>query len=276
VGDQAEREESHLIDELQAEIEQLKEETSIRDSTINHFFSVLNEIESNLAIVREREGIITKDAFRSPELQSDVRERINNDIKLINDLMVKNRQSLRNLSNLLEQSNLKIEEFTRRLELTHQLLEERDSVIMDLKKRLAQLDFSIQVLNATIDTLSWERERLQHELDRQTEQLNTCWYAYGTRKELIENQIILRTGGFLGIGRTYQLMDNFNERYFTRIDMTQTNRIPLYSNKATILTPHPTDSYTLTENEQGIIQELFITDEQQFWSTSRYLVILTN
>ena len=69
------------------------------------------------------------------------------------------------------------------------------------------------------------------------------------------------------------LQSSFNKEYFTKIDIRVDKEIKLYSSSAKILTSHPASAYTLQRdaNKQYVLR---ITDPQQFWSTSKYLVVL--
>lgn len=69
------------------------------------------------------------------------------------------------------------------------------------------------------------------------------------------------------------LRSNFNRDYFTKIDIRVDKEIKLYSRSAKMLTSHPAGSYTLERNanKQYVLR---ITNPQQFWSTSKYLVVL--
>jgi hypothetical protein len=270
---QAEKKE---IENLKQEIVNLKAESFAKDSAINEFFKMLNEIEANLAIIKEKEQIISKRAALGQEMLPDSRERINNDINLINELMIKNRQSIRYLSNQVKGANFKIEEFEKRLQQTGTMLQTKDMEINSLKEQLVKLDFSLEVLNATLDTLSREKQILIEEVHRQTQELNAAWYAYGTKKELIENHIVEKTGGFLGLGKSLQLKSDFNTIYFTQIDISSTQSIPLFAKKPTMITPHPKDSYRFVENENGIVERLDISNPKSFWGSSKYLVIEVN
>lgn len=262
------------IEMLKQKVEQLQQENITKDSTINQFFQVLNEIEDNLAIIKEKERIIAKNAAMGNELKGHVRDRINEDIQLINELMAKNKQSIRGLSQQIKDSNIKAKELMERIDQTSRMLEERDVEISLLKERLTQLNFSVEVLNAAIDTLSREKELLIKEVENKIDLLNMAWYSYGTKKELTDNAIIEKAGGFLGLGKTIKLRSDFNEDYFTKIDITQTASVPLFAKKATLITSHPTGSYSFVENEAKIIEKLEITDVEKFWSASKYLVIL--
>jgi ABC-type Zn uptake system ZnuABC Zn-binding protein ZnuA len=69
------------------------------------------------------------------------------------------------------------------------------------------------------------------------------------------------------------LQSNFNKEYFTKIDIRVDKEIKLYSRDAEIMTAHPASSYTLQRdaNKQYVLR---ITNPDQFWSTSKYLVVL--
>ncbi len=261
------------VDSLKEQILALQAESYAKDSTINEFFRVLNEIEANLIVIKQKEQIITKQTLTSNELRADAKARINQDINLINELMSKNRQSIRYLNDQVKSSNFRIEEFEKRLIMASEILSSRDEEIDALRDRLSKLDFSIGVLYATLDTLSKEKHELIAEVNRQTQTLNTAWYAYGTKNELMENHIVERTGGFLGFGRTLKIKPDFNPSYFTRIDITSNTIIPLYTKKVNLLSTHPSGSYLLNLNAHGIIERLEIVDYEAFWSSTRYLVI---
>ena len=65
---------------------------------------------------------------------------------------------------------------------------------------------------------------------------------------------------------------DFNKDYFTRIDLRVTKTIKLYSKSAKLMTNHPEGSYSLEKDAQGQYV-LRITNPQNFWSVSKYLVI---
>ena len=105
-----------------------------------------------------------------------------------------------------------------------------------------------------------------------TEKLNTAYYAFGTKKELIEKGVISKEGGFIGIGKTSKVKDDFNKEYFTKIDITNTNSINIGAKKAKILSTHPTSSYKLIGEK--MVEKIEITNAEEFWSSSKYLVVI--
>lgn len=266
--------EKKQIELLTKENNALRAESQSKDSTINGFFQMLNEIESNLAQIKIKENYISKNTTSGTELNQDTREQINEDIKIINELMAKNKRSIIYLSNKLKESNLKVAEFEKLIAQTNQTIQERDAEISVLKDKLTQMDFSVAILNAKVDTLNTEKAQLTETVNKQVETINTAYYAFGTQKELIDNRIIDKTGGFLGLGKTSKLKNDFNIDYFTKADITQLTSLPLSGKKVKVITVHPTDSYKLITNESGVVEKIEILDANKFWSASKYLVII--
>jgi chromosome segregation ATPase len=266
--------EKKQIELLTKENQALRSETRAKDSTINGFFQMLNEIESNLAQIKEKERIISKNTTAGTELKQDVRDQINEDIKTINDLMAKNKRSIQYLNNKLKESNLKSVELEKMIAQANQTIQERDAEISVLKDKLTQMNFSITVLNAQVDTLNTQKAQLTETVSKQVETINTAYYAFGTKKELELNKIIDKTGGFLGLGKTSKLKDDFDKTYFTKADISTLTTVQLSAKKAKIITVHPTDSYKLVVNQEGIFERIEILDATKFWSASKYLVII--
>ncbi|MCB8963771.1 MAG: hypothetical protein H6536_01855 [Bacteroidales bacterium] len=265
--------EKHQIDLLTKENEALRNEAKTKDSTINQFFLLLNEIEENLTEIKIKQQVISQNAIQDGELKNDVREQIDQDIQTINELMDRNRKTISYLNRKLKESNLKVAEFERMLSQTMQQIEQKDAEIADLKDKLATLNFSIETLNAKVDTLTEDNIELTLKVTQQTETINSAWYAFGTRKELLEHKIVDKTGGFLGLGKTTRMKADFDNSYFTKIDIAKTQSINLFVKKAKLVTTHPSTAYNLVLAANGTVEKLEITDPEKFWAASKYLVI---
>jgi chromosome segregation ATPase len=274
VASSCKEKEKKQIELLTKENQALRSESQAKDSTINGYFQMLNEIESNLTLIKEKENIISKNTTAGNELKKDIRDQINEDIKTINELMAKNKRSIQYLNSKLKESNLKITELEKMIIQTNQTIQERDAEISVLKDKLTQMDFSITILNAKVDTLNTEKAQLTETVNKQVETINTAYYAFGTKKELELNKIIDKTGGFLGLGKTSKLKDDFDKTYFTKVDITKLTSIPLSAKTVKVITVHPTDSYQLVTNQAGVVEKIEIQDASKFWSASKYLVIV--
>lgn len=237
-----------------------------KDSAIASFLSSFNEIQENLDQIKEKEKIIsvkTKDA----ELQKSEKEKIVEGIQEIYDLMTKNKKALASMSKKLKSANVKIAELEKTIERLTAQLTEKDTEITALKDKLEKLNVELTALTANYQESVKESEG-------KTDQLNTAFYVFGTSKELITQGVLTKEGGFVGIGKIAKLKADFNKDYFTKIDITQTTSITLGSKKAKLITSHPSGSYKFEGEEGKKVEKLNITNPQEFWGTSKYLVIV--
>lgn len=244
----------------------LKEQSAQKDSEINSFIQSFNEIQANLDQIKEREKMVannTKDA----ELQKTKQQQIADDINAINELLAKNKQKITSLNKKLKKANLKIEELEKMIERLGKQLEEKDSEIANLQDQLEKA-------NVAYKTLFVEYNEKLGEIENQTNKLNTAYYAFGTIKELKEKGVVTKEGGFIGLGKGMKLKEDFNKDYFTKIDIAETKSIVLACKKAKLITNHPSSSYSF-DGTDGKIKGITITNSEDFWSNSKYLVIAT-
>jgi len=237
-----------------------------QDSSIQSFILGFNEIQENLDVIKEKEKIVTENS-KNAEMRKSKEDQIVADIQAIYDAMNKNKQRLAQMKNKLNSSNTKnaeLEKFITRLTAS---IEEKDAQINTLKSDLEHLNVEMTNLNTTY------QEELQAS-GAKTEKLNTAYYAFGTAKELIKNNVLTKEGGFIGLGKSQKVKEDFNKEYFTKIDITSVNVIPLGAKKAKLITTHPAGSYKI-EGADGKAEKLTITDPESFWGTSKYLVIVT-
>ena len=131
------------LEKLKAEKEAIAKEAASKDSTINSFMESLNEIEDNLREVKQKEGSIKTSATSGAELQGTAKDRINQDINDINEIMEENKQKLINLQSKLKKSNIKISQFEKTIERMTEQLAEKDKEIGTLKEQLAAQNIQI-------------------------------------------------------------------------------------------------------------------------------------
>ncbi|HSV88983.1 MAG TPA: hypothetical protein VLH61_10110 [Bacteroidales bacterium] len=256
---------------LQQEKLALQEQLETQEESINEFLSAINQIEENLALIREKERAISQGARENLERQDGQMERINDDIRLIGELMQQNRQLISRLNRDLRGSNLRIGEFEKRVAELNERIVQKESEIAALQEELSRMNLRVDYLTSTIDTLQLAAQERVRFINAQTAEMNTAFYTMGSRRELLEWGVIIRQGGFLGIGRTNRLHPEVEQVHFARIDQTQVREITIAGTNPNLITPHPEGSWEyLTENG---ITSLVILDPSKFWSTSRYLVI---
>ncbi len=261
------------IDNLNATIDTLELNIIHRDNTVNDFFDSFNQIQENLDKIKEKENILTISTDLNPEPNATEQERIHQDIELINSLLENNRQTIAKLKSRLKSSNIKIVELQKTVEKLQKMILDKDAEIKSLYEHLENLNIKIVGLNSNIDSLNIESENKDIVIGLKDDEINTAFYVYGTKKELLEHQVITKEGGFVGLGKILKLQRDFNKDYFTQVNIREVNKIELYTKKAKLITSHPSNSYKFEMNGETVAS-IIITDSKAFWETSKYLVIV--
>jgi hypothetical protein len=259
------------LDSLAMINHQLQTDAESKDSSINSYMLSLNEIESTLTTIKEKQQVLSKN--KNIERQGSRQDQIVEDIKLIAELMNKNRTELASLKGRFKKQGVKIKELEKMIDNLTAKLSQQDSAIAFLQDSLGRVNSNLKVAFEQYNTKVGE-------LDEQTKKLHTAYYTIGTYKELKEHGIITKEGGLLGIGRTQGLSNDFKKDYFTKIDITQTTSIPINNAEIKVLTKHPSASYSFAKNEKSKndkdkkVQSITISNPDDFWSTSKYLVVV--
>lgn len=246
-----------------------------KDSTINDFIESLNAIEENLDIIKEKEKII---AVNSENPNQSQKQKIASDLSSINNLLEQNKTKIEDLESKLNNSwyqNSKLRKLTDRLKTE---LEAKEGEINVLNDKVAKLNIEVENLNGQVNELSGtvmalntENESKAKVIENKTTELNTAYYVFGTSRELQEKHIITKDGGFIGIGKTAVLNEDFNASEFKKIDITKVTSIPVTGKKISLVTSHPSNSYKVEGVET--VEGITILDPVEFWKSSKYLVI---
>ena len=253
------------IAELEAEKLEANGNLESKEAIIVDFMGSMNEIEANLATIKERENIITARFDNgNVEMDDNMKDQIMGDIDLINNLLLENKNKMSSLNSKLKKSNIKIAELEEMIERLAYQIQEKDAEIADLHTQLAEANKQLMVLFE-------EYNNRIEELGNKEDELNTAYYCYGSSKELREQGVISKEGGFIGIGKTEKLSDDFNKDYFTQVDVSLINEIEIMSEKIKIITNHPSSSYKIEGDVNTVIK---ILNADEFWGSSKYLVVI--
>jgi hypothetical protein len=255
-------------------LDSLSSVTNSRDSIINDLLSSFNEIETSLDSVNSRQMIIMNNVESDSRIKGSAKERINENISLINKLMDDNRAKIESLTKKLRSSVSKLVAVEKTLALLQEQITRKDVELTEMNGRLSRMSDSIFVLKTSVDTLTRMGQAQAQFISDQTKEMHTAYYVVGEKKELQEKKIVNSEGGVLGLGKTQKIAGNVDEKAFSKIDYTITTTIPINSRKVKILTSHPSDSYAMDKNGNGEITAIRITSPQKFWSVNKYLVVV--
>ncbi len=257
-----EKEANPLADSLNAVNGELNGKLSEKELAIQEFVTTFNEIQSNLNEIKEKEKIVTASS-KGGDVKSK-EDQIKEDIQAIYDLMGKNKSRINSLTKKLKASKSQIKGLEEMIASLEAQLESKDAEISELKG-------VIEALNIELSNINTNYQEVEQEVEAKTEKLNTAFYAIGTAKELKEKGVTTKEGGFIGLGKSTKVKDDFNKEYFTKIDVTQTTSITIGGKKAKVLSSHPSSSYKLVGEK--VIEKLEILNAEEFWGASKYLVI---
>ena len=279
-----------LISNKNSEIEKLNEEYTTlnniyqeRDSVVNEMTRTLQAIETSLTFVKNKRNELR---IANEEGMENEKEAILADIKLMNNMLEESSKKIDSLNEKLKSSGIQINSFkTRIAQLKKEVeqqntsiakleksLEERDYQIEEQQLQIAQLDEKVEVLETDINQKEDSLEQTTQVLTQKENELNKAYFASGTFKELKENGVVTRDGGFLFLGRNEKLQDNLNEKYFTELDKRNTDIFPIFSKKAEVISEHPDSSYSYIYDDEQIAY-LKIENPDEFWKITRYAVI---
>ena len=260
-----------LADSLSGVNDNIKNELLVKEELLNNkevamneFVASFNEIQGNLNEIKEKQKIISTKS-EGVEFKKSNKDQIISDIQAIYDLLNKNKQKAASLAKKLENSNLKTDEIRLAVSnLTNQ--------VNDKESEITLLKSNLEKLNVDFVNLKMRFNEEVEESNIKTDKLHTAYYVIGTNKDLAENGVITKTGGFIGIGKVAKLNESLDKNYFTKIDITQTREIPIHGDKVKLVSTHPADSYKLIEGSASI-DKIVILDQEKFWSVSKYLII---
>jgi len=236
-----------------------------KDSTINALFGTFNRISENLRTIRTKQGELVAPGGGA-ENDTDMEQRIMGDIEQIDALLAENKNLIAQLRKKAKSSAANITELERTVADLEKTIADKDLEIGALKEELASTNSSLATL------IDMYRDKTQV-ADMQRNELNSAYYAVGTAKELKEKGVLTKEGGVAGIGGVSKLNTaGLPKDYFSAIDITETQEIPVGGKKAKLSTSHPEGSYRF----EGGAEKLVITDPDKFWSISKYLVVVVD
>ena len=270
-GQMSEDAHQSVVDSLNSDIKDknriinsLEYDVEFQDSLNNEYALYIQKIKDNLSTIQQNELILNK--AKSAEFiladSLDVIKSIEEMIQKINE----NDELIIVLNQRLQSSDKKNDFYAQTINELNTKIAVTNREVYFLKEEISQLSssygklfnrYSEQV--AKIDSLNLE--------------MNKVGYVVGTKSELLENNVVTKEGGFIGIGKIKKLSDDLNLNYFTYNSKTDLNYILIGSRNIKLITSHPSSSFQLIKSQENVIDSLIILQKEEFWQNSKFLVI---
>lgn len=266
------------LENLRQENQELSQRLEEKNQTIQKLEQMNNQINQNLQLIIEKGG--EADAATLEEVQNDqLRKRLTR----LNEMVRTSDKEVESIRNEMRGAQAQAIKYKKQVNQLEEDIESHEDSIREINKdlmskmhRIEEMTEEMEEKDTTIAQLKRENEDYLTQLRKKSKVLNTAYLATGAEKDLEDDGIIEKRGGFLGIfGQTAVLNPDFNETHFREFDKTNELSVTIEAKKKKIevITPQPVDSYELEEGEEEDQTVLKITDEDQFWRASKYLVI---
>lgn len=239
----------------------------------DQLLALVKEISTSMSQIKRLEHILTVSEAQ-PKENSRRNAQILADIRSIKATLKQRREELAALEAKLQESSLFTDELSGTIAALRSQIDTQSAEIESLQKKLSAANQEIASLTFTVDSLNVTVETVNHELVDAVAQstgleneLNTCYYVIASKGELKRHKII--ESGFLR--KTKILKGNFDHGFFTVGDKRDLDTIFTATSGIKIHTTHPAQSYRIIDVNGS--KALEITDPEQFWNLSNYLVI---
>lgn len=261
-------ENTNAYKELQAKLDSVTRINDSYEADLAETDSLVANVLTNFQDISTAEKMI--DVNPRGEMSQTQKERIKNNVTLINDKLRASTEALDALTQKLAAGATENKRLRHTIAALKKDLEVQRQRIIALTEELQRKDLAIGALDSIVTTLGQDVERLNETtakqastLATQDKEMHTVRYCVGTKSDLKDFKL-LQSGRLV--------TDGADLSYFTTADQRKLSQIPLYSREAKILTTHPASSYVLiADGEKNLT--LNIKDHKAFWSASRMLVI---
>ena len=236
---------------------------------IEEMDQIIGGILSNFQDINAMEGIINTGPI-SGEIGESHQRRKEDNMRMISEKLKANREEIDLLNKKIKDLGQKGSVFQKTISALQKQLDSKTKEIQRLTEELQHKNVVIENLDAMVGELSDNVSNLEASKKQQEEKigsqevaLNTVRYCVGTKNDLKEMKILV--DGKIAT-------ESYTKDYFTQIDLRRLSRLPLYAKKAELLTNHPSSSYELVPGADKQLT-LEITNQQEFWSLSKVLVV---
>tara|TARA_B110000037_G_scaffold156249_1_gene176205 strand:- start:400 stop:1275 length:876 start_codon:yes stop_codon:yes gene_type:complete len=264
-------EESRRIDSLQSElsfkdqtINSLEFQKLNDDSIVNLYALYIQKIKNNINEISKQELIINNAKNNPDFIEKDTTDIIKS-IKILSKKLQENESMLMALNNAVKQEKNKNSLFASKVTDLREEIDKSNREVYYLKEELNSMNASFEAI--------FKKYNLQNKkISAINQKLNEVAYVIGSKSELLDNGVLTKSGGLIGIGKTRKLNSNLNTDYFTYVSKYKFENIPLGYKSVRLMTSHPTNSYKLS-NLNETIDSLIIINQDDFWRNSKFLVI---
>jgi chromosome segregation ATPase len=240
--------------------------------------SFLDVVSASMDSISASQGFIFKGSNEKNIASS--REQIKRNIVLFKDILDRQQARINELQKSLgDKNDARSKKLRAIIESLNKQIAEKNKMIEDLKAQLNERDVNIAALKThvaeqdqNISGLNLKNQQQQEAMTQQTNQMNEAYVKVGTKRELVDEGLLVSNGLF---AKKKLDVSKLNSTNFKKVDMRTFRTLKIDGENPKILTQIPASSYRLLYNEDGTTT-LTVVNATAFWSISKYLVIRSN
>lgn len=240
-----------------------------RDSNTNLYLNELNQIQDNLDRINAREKMIIIGSSETGINKESVLEQV----KQLDEWIVKNDKKMNALQGRLKKMTTQNANLSDIVMHLSQEIAIKDTEIAILQTNLSKANNDLATVTESFNDSIAAINMVRAQVMIMTIRLNTVYYVSGTIKELKNNGVVNKQGGFIGIGRTAKVNPQINNSSYTQADLTTLKGVSLNGKFKKFITTHPDNSYTITSAGDNKTDYVSITNPTAFWGESKYMVV---
>lgn len=268
---QIKSEEQLAIDSLQLQLKlrdndvlSLEDNVETSDSLVNQYALYIKQIKDNLLEINDKEAFLNK--FKDKEKFDKDTLDIINAIQVMAEKIKDNEELISKLNISLDRSKGQNLKFRKEVSALQGLIAKSNREVYYLKEELTSLNSSY---NAIFEKYNSQKIKI-NELNSALDQVA---FVIGSKSELLDNGILTKDGGIIGIGKSRKLSNELNTDYLTYSSKSKFKSLTLGFKVVKIITSHPEKSYKLYKQSKGKVDSIVVLDKDIFWRNSKYLVI---
>ena len=261
-----------IIDSLQSELNSKDKELNslefdklINDSIVNQYALYIQRIKNNINEINNQESIINNAKSKEEFYKADTTNIINA-IKIMSEKLIENESMISELNNAVKLEKNKNSQFATRVT-------ELSTEVAKSNREIYFLREELYSLNSSFEAIFNKYNEQNKKISFLNNKLNEIAYVIGTKSELLDNGVLTKSGGLIGLGKSRKLNSDFNTNYFTFSTKQDLKSIVLGYKSVKLMTPHPSESYKISKNTNELIDSLLIFNVENFWKNSKFLVL---
>ena len=261
-----------IIDSLQSELNSKDKELNSlefdklnNDSIVNQYALYIQRIKNNINEINNQESIINNAKSKEVFYKADTTNIINA-IKIMSEKLIENESMISELNNAVKLEKNKNSQFATRVT-------ELSTEVAKSNREIYFLREELYSLNSSFEAIFSKYNEQNKKISFLNNKLNEIAYVIGTKSELLDNGVLTKSGGLIGLGKSRKLNSDFNTNYFTFSTKQDLKSIVLGYKSVKLMTPHPSESYKISKNTNELIDSLLIFNVENFWKNSKFLVL---